>query len=115
MVQVDMKKWRPHLRAAKAAGISLARYACEQGLSRHTLYAALRAERDREGVAPKVVGAAKRPVRRAGAAFVPVALAGMSAHLTVRLPNGVVLECHEPGGARLAGLVATLAGLACSG
>jgi len=37
MAQIDLKRWRPHLRAAKAAGVSLSKYAREHGLSRHTL------------------------------------------------------------------------------
>jgi len=44
MNQVDLKRWRPHLRAAKAAGATLAQYAREHGLSRHTLYAAQRVD-----------------------------------------------------------------------
>jgi len=113
MVQVDMARWRPHLRAAKRAGLSLSRYAHEHGLSRHTLYAALRAERDRRGASVKAAKARPAPRRRSKAAFVAVRIAG--ARLTVRFPSGVALECHEVEGARLSELIAALAALPCSG
>jgi transposase-like protein len=117
MSQVDLKKWRPHLRAAKAAGVTLAQYARKHGLSRHTLYAALRAERDRKGMRPKPLGRA-RPGRRSSAvnaaAFVPVAVSGASTRLTVRLPNGVAFECHDLEGGQMGALVACLAALPCS-
>lgn len=38
--KVDLARWKPHLEAAKREGMTIARYAKEQGLSRHTLYAA---------------------------------------------------------------------------
>lgn len=117
MSQVDMKRWRPHLRAAKVAGVTLAQYARKQGLSRHTLYAALRAERDRRGLASKASPRAKAARRRLPrqAAFAPVVVSGGSARLTVRFPSGVALECHDLGAAQLAGLIASLAALPCSG
>ena len=118
MNQVDLKRWRPHLRAAKAAGATLAQYAREHGLSRHTLYAAQRAERDRKGVRPKALVRARAARRALPAtnvrAFVPVAVSPLPARLTVRLPNGVALECHDLEGAQLGALIATLAALPCS-
>lgn len=114
MGQIDLRRWRPHLRAAKAAGVSLAQYARKHGLSRHTLYAALREERDRRGARSRE-GAKATPVARrrpAMSAFVPVRVAG--ARLTVRFPSGVALECHDLEGG-LAELIATLAALPCSG
>lgn len=114
MGQIDMGRWRPHLRAAKRAGLSLSRYAHKHGLSRHTLYAAQRAERDRQGLVPKSARAQKRSAPGKAAAFVPVALAATAPPLTVRLSNGVVLECRELEGARLAEFIASLAGLPCS-
>lgn len=116
MGQIDLKRWRPHLRAAKAAGVSLAQHARKHGLWRHTLYAALRAERERRAMPRK---AGSRPGPRAGrgpaagAAFVAVTVAG--ARVTVRFPSGVALECQDLSGAGLSELVATLAGLPCSG
>jgi transposase-like protein len=115
MGQIDMKRWRPHLRAAKAAGVSLAQYARKHGLSRHTLYAALRAERDGKGVRPKTLVPARRRLSGNVAAFVPVAVSGTSARVTVRLPNGVALECHDLEGAQMGALLASLATLPCSG
>lgn len=114
MGQIDLKRWRPHLRAAKAAGVSLAQHARKHGLSRHTLYAALRAERDRRGTRAKAKSETTPAVRRrsATAAFVPVRVAG--SRLTVRFPSGVALECQDLAGAGLAELIATLAALPCS-
>lgn len=113
MGQIDLKRWRPHLRAAKVAGLTLAHYARRHGLSRHTLYAALREERDQRGTPSK--GRAKAPPaarRRPAAAFVPVRVAG--ARITVRFPSGVALECHDLEGG-LGEVIATLAALPCSG
>ncbi len=115
MGQIDLKRWRPHLRAAKGAGVSLAQYARKHGLSRHTLYAALRAERELKGLpAPRRVRAAARRSGVAQAAFVPVAVSRMALRLAVRLPNGVALECHDLEGGQLAALIASLAALPCS-
>ncbi len=114
MSQVDLKRWRPHLRAAKAAGVTLAQHARKHGLSRHTLYAALRAERERKGLPPRRRARSARRSVLEQAAFVPVAVAAMAARLTVRLPNGVALECHDLEGAQLAAFIASLAALPCS-
>jgi hypothetical protein len=119
MSQVDMKRWRPHLRAARVAGVTLAQYAREHGLSRHTLYAALRAERDRKDARAKPLvraRTAKRQLVLAGAsAFVPVAVSATPLHVTVRLLNGMAVECHAVQEDRLSGLIASLAALPCSG
>lgn len=113
MNQVNLKRWRPHLRAAKAAGVTLAQYARKQGLSRHTLYAALRAERDRRGLRPqKPRGARTGAVK---AAFVPVVVSGGRSPVTVRFPTGVVVECHDVESGQLAALMASFAALPCSG
>ena len=114
MGQIDLKRWRPHLRAARAAGMSLAQYARKHGLSRHTLYAALRAERELQGLpAPRRIRAARRS-GVAQAAFVPVAVSRMAGRLAVRLPNGVALECHDLEGVQVDALIASLAALPCS-
>lgn len=121
MNQVDLGRWRPHLRAARAAGMSLARYAREHGLSRHTLYAALRTERDQRAMAEaggERSGRRARSTRRAWPAvvssFVPVAVSLPGARLAVRLPNGVALECQDLDAALLGALIASLSGLPCS-
>jgi transposase len=115
MSQVVLKKWRPHLRAAKKAGVSLSRYAREHGLSRHTLYAALRAERDGRGLAPrKARGKPRRATAAVRAAFVPVVVDGGRVPVTVRLPSGVVVECSDVQSIELASLIAALAALPCS-
>ena len=121
MYQVDLKRWRPHLRAAKAAGVTLAQYAREHGLSRHTLYAALRAERDRKGLHPKALARARAAHRAlpasAAVAFVPVEVSSSPLpplHVTVRLLNGMAVECHAVQEDRLGALIASLAALPCS-
>ena len=38
--KVDLKRWQVHLDAIERQGITVAQYAREQGISRHTLYAA---------------------------------------------------------------------------
>ena len=77
-----------------------------------------RAERDRKGVPPKALARARAARRSLPAtnvrAFVPVAVSAMRAHLTVRLPNGVALECHDLEGAQVSALIASLAALPCS-
>lgn len=114
MVQINLKKWGSHLQAARTAGVSLAQYARKHGLSRHTLYAALRAERELKGLpAPRRGRRAKRSAVEP-AAFVPVALGRAGARLAVRLPNGVALECHDLEGAQLRAFIASLAALPCS-
>ena len=119
MSKVDLKRWGPHLRAAKAAGVTLAQYAREHDLSRYTLYAALRAERDRKGVRPKALvraRAASRARPASGvAAFVPVSVSPLEPlHVTVRLLNGMAVECHAVSEDRLGALIASLAALPCS-
>ena len=118
MGQVGMARWGPHLRAAKAAGVSLAHYAREHGLSRDMLYAARRAERDREAVEET---GGRQPAKRARrslptvvSAFVPVAVRRSAARLAVRLPNGVALDCQDFDAEVLRALIASLSALPCS-
>jgi hypothetical protein len=111
MNQVNLKRWRPHLRAAKVAGVTVAQYARKHGLSRHTLYAAQRAERDRRGLLAQEPRGARTAAK---AAFVPVVVSGGHTPVTVRFPTGVVLECHDVERSQLAALVASLAALPCS-
>lgn len=53
--KVDMKRWQLHLDVIERQGVTVARYAREQGLSKHTLYAARAMQR---------TGAAKKATRK---------------------------------------------------
>jgi len=121
MGPVGLARWRPHLRAAKAAGVSLARYARERGVSRDMLYAAQRAERDRQAVEGAggrgSPGSSKRVSRSLPVVvspFVPVTVGRSAARLAVRLPNGVALECQDFEADVLRALIASLSALPCS-
>lgn len=121
MGPVGLARWRPHLRAAKVAGVSLARYAREHDLSRHTLYAAMRAERDRrtgdeasDRRPPKRATRVRRLLPAVVSPFVPVAVRRSAARLAVRLPNGVALECQDFDADVLRVLIASLSALPCS-
>jgi hypothetical protein len=115
--KIDMARWLPHLKAAKRRGQSVAAYAAEHGLSRHTLYTAARVLRE-SGRA-----AAGKPQRRAEAtaAFAAVRVAAPAAphpgpvRLRAHLPNGVVLHFEGDGTpGQLAAWLAALQGLPCS-
>jgi len=113
MAQVNVKRWQGHLEAAAKAGVSIARYAREHGVSAHTLYAAKQAI---ESGARAAVARRRVTVRVTGptSSFVPVRLAATGAGLSAQLPNGVELRfgvLDEPG---LGAVVRLLAGLACS-
>ena len=103
--KVNLARWRKHLKRAAARGITLAQYAREHGLSRHTLYAA--SQQQRAGAAAER-SQAKPGLQRKGkasrSAFIAVCLpeaqsaperAGEqigskgAAVLQARLPNGV--------------------------
>lgn len=111
MAKVALERWRPHVEAATKAGVTLAQYAREHGLSRHTLYAASQAlgqEKPRGGSARPRGG-------EQAAAFVPVQVsAGSAPALSVRLTNGVELRFDKVDSAVLAPLLELLAGLPCS-
>jgi hypothetical protein len=114
--KVNVERWRAHVEAAVASGQSLAGYAREQGLSRHTLYAAqglMRRSKATGDSAARSKGR-RKPERAAGlsTAFVPVAVpVGMK--LMVQLPNGVQLQCEAAAGEALRILLNELAGLRC--
>jgi hypothetical protein len=121
MGPVGLARWRPHLRAAKVAGVSLARYARERGLSRDMLYAAQRAERERRAVddagdqvSPGSSKRASRSLPVVVSPFVPVAVRRSAARLAVRLPNGVALDCQDFDAEVLRALIASLWALPCS-
>ena len=115
------RKWQEQLDAAQASGLSLAGYAAEHGLNVRNLYDTRHAE-----------ARAKAAQARKASAFVRIKLKPRTAindaadrqpaHavgglvMQARLGNGVVLSwTHDPsGGAALADLMHTLAGLPCS-
>ena len=114
MTRVKLERWRAHLEAAREQGVSLARYAGEHGLSRHTLYAAQRQARSEQ----------RQPTRRSRRAsalvpsaspFVRVELASAAALLRARLPNGVELEFGKLEPSACSTLIGMLAALPCSG
>ena len=75
--KVNLARWRKHLKRATARGITLAQYAREHGLSRHTLYAASQQQRA-EAVAERIE--AQPGLQRQGKA-------SRSAFIAVRLPE----------------------------
>jgi len=111
--QVDLNRWSTHLAAAKQQNKSIASYAAQHGLSRHTLYAAARALRD----------AGKQDAKPSLPAFTPVRLnvspapptSPPLARLTAHLPNGIILNIESLDTcAQMATLLNTLAALPCS-
>jgi hypothetical protein len=85
------------------------------------LYAAQRAERDRQAAGETAhqgsVGNSKRASRSLPVVvppFVPVAVRRSAARLAVRLPNGVALECQDFDADVLRALIASLSALPCS-
>jgi hypothetical protein len=94
-----------HIQAAKAAGMSLGRYARERGLSANTLY-----------------GANKRLQKKAQAltsatpasAFAPVELTASALSMKARLPNGIELEFGGLDASSWPAIAQTLLGLPCS-
>jgi transposase-like protein len=115
MTKVKLERWRAHLQAARDRGGSLARYAREHGLSRHTLYAAQRQWRGEQLAAGKRSSRRASPSVSKASPFVRVELARPAALLRARLPNGVELEFGnvEPSGCPA--LIEMLAALPCSG
>ena len=132
--KVNLLRWGGHLARAKAKGITLAQYARENGLSRHTLYAASQQQRaqaavqrievrpglPRKGQAPRGAFIA---VRLPEIAEVPERTADRGvAVLQARLPNGVHIDIEvdaaQPSAAAAqapwAQVLQALAGLPCS-
>jgi hypothetical protein len=118
MAQANVGRWQGHLETAARAGMSIAQYAREHGLSAQTLYAARHAMSKRARKRIAAPGAAPSP------GFVPVRLAGASAGwpnakwpsagLVARLPNGTELCFGALDEANLGAVLRELAGLACS-
>ena len=108
--QVNLKRWREHVCAARACGQSLAAYAREQGLSAHTLYAARGLMRARGELPARAIESAEPSV----AAFVPISIvAGIT--MTAHLANGVRVSCELTDAAALQTMLSELARLPCSG
>jgi hypothetical protein len=116
MAEVKVERWKPHLEAAKAQGISLAEYARQHGLSRHTLYMT-NTELRRSGQAeikpckPSTSNVSKTD------AFVPVKIRPSEASLLslrVVLPNGVEMHCDAVPVQVCTTFVIALATLPCS-
>jgi len=111
---VNLERWRAHLTAARERGVSLARYAREHGLSRHTLYVARRQLQREAGGATKRQGRGRRKVVPTSP-FVAVQLAaGTAPWLRVHLPNGVALEFGTLEASANAALLGLLVALPCS-
>ena len=111
--KVNLARWRKHLKRAAARGVTLAQYAREHGLSRHTLYAASQ-QRRAEAVAERIE--AKPGLQRkdgtARSAFIAVRLPEAQSALErageqigskgttvlqARLPNGVQIGIEVSG------------------
>ena len=75
--KVNLARWRKHLKRAAVRGITLAQYARENGLSRHTLYAASQQQRV-QALAERID--VKAGLQRNGRT-------GRSAFIAVRLPE----------------------------
>jgi Transposase len=108
--RVNVARWRGHIEAAEAQGVTLAAYARQHGLSPHTLYAA-RQQMQREGKA----AAEAQHVPGKAAPFVAVRVAPEALpSLRVRLPNGVAVEFGSLAAGRYAAVLNVLAALPCS-
>ncbi len=108
--RVNVSRWAGHIEAARERGVTLAEYAREHGLSRHTLYVA-RQQMQREG---KAAARVRRAPRKA-APFVAVRVAPEALpSLRVRLPNGVAVEFGALAAGSYAAVLSALAALPCS-
>lgn len=118
--RMNLARWLPHLAAARRQGKTVAAYAAEHGLSRHTLYTAARVARATGAKSPSQANAARRretsPSAFAAVRLVaPLAAPELPPRLQAHLPNGVVLRLEGAASApQLAALVAALGALPCS-
>lgn len=108
MAQVNLSRWRPHLEAIERTGVSVAHYAREHGLSRHSLYVARRLRlQSQEAGAKQGYSTAREPT----SAFMPVRIIETRpSQVVARLPNGVELRF----GLEDMSVLQWLAGLPCS-
>ena len=113
------KTYEQHVECAKAAGISLGRYAQEHGLQVGSMYTAsrrLRAKTHTFSIKPQP---STSPAVRSNAvmsanAFVPVGVTPTAFAMRARLPNGVELEFSGIDASSWAGVVQALSSLPCS-
>ncbi|MES2952361.1 MAG: hypothetical protein V4858_27865 [Pseudomonadota bacterium] len=121
--QVNLKRWSTHLAAAQRQDKSVAAYAAEHGLSRHTLYAAARALRDNTNEHYTQTQTPERGVRAKTSAFSAVRISASMPtpapdpvpQLKVQLPNGVILYIEGLSTPmHMAALLDTLGALRCS-
>ena len=109
-----LARWRPHLEAAAQEGKTLAQYARERGMSRHSLYTAKQILGRSNGAARKPRAPALRPVGKSQLIPVRLATSG-TASISVRLPNGIEIGVPGLSGTAVLELVRGCAGLKCSG
>jgi hypothetical protein len=104
---MSLEKWRVHLEAAQASGMTVVDYAREHGLSRSGMYSARYSLKRRKAVGVK---ARARPAR---GGFVPVVVPRAGDRLTARLPNGVELSLNGGDTEAVHGLLSALSMLRC--
>ena len=107
-------KWQGHLRAAEASGLSLGGYAAKHEINVRRLYEAKRQRPKAKAAFVRVKVKQQLPANAVVPAQGAVAVAPLA--MQARLGNGVVLHwMHQASSEQaLAGLLRTLAGLACS-
>lgn len=94
-----------HMQAAKAAGMSLGRYARERGLSANTLYGAnKRRQRKAQASTPAIPASA----------FAPVEITAGALSMRARPPNGIALEFSGLDASSWPAVAQTLLGSPCS-
>lgn len=112
------KTYEQHVESAKAAGMSLGRYAREHGLQVGSLYTAskrLLAKTRTVGIkqlprSPAIESNAAMPAN----AFIAVGVTPMASSMKARLPNGVELEFGGMDATSWSSLVQALSSLPCS-
>ena len=115
--KINLARWQPHLAAAQRRGQTVAAYAAEHGLSRHTLYAAAKTLRESAKASDGQVRRRKKPVP----AFAAVRVSALQppppevSRLRAQLPNGVVVHLEGASSPpQLATWLTALGALACS-
>jgi len=105
MAEVSLLRWQPHLEAADQAGLSISAYARQHGLSRHTLYMARKALRQRDKAATAPAGRDRFVGVRVSVPPAPSAVSSVE----IRVSERVLLRCPQwPDPVWLATLVRTL-------
>ncbi|MBC8120192.1 MAG: hypothetical protein H7X75_11520 [Burkholderiaceae bacterium] len=114
MTRVKLERWLGHLSAARERGVSLAHYAREHRVSRHTLYAAQRQWQSEQAATAKR-GRRAAPGGARVSSFVAVQVMPAASAVRARLPNGVQLEFGDLEASACSAVVGMLAALPCSG